>query len=62
MKKQLSVYLLLIVAFIVYNQFFQVADERTNSLINILFASFLFLYIGYLAFLVLKRMKNAGKK
>lgn len=62
MKKQLSVYLLLIVGFIVYNQFFQVAGERTNSLINILFASFLFLYIGYLAFLVLKRMKNSGKK
>jgi len=62
MKKQLFVYLLLILAFIVYNQFFQVPDERTNNLINILFASFLFLYIGYLAFLVLKRMKNSGKK
>lgn len=62
MKKQLFVYLLLILAFIVYNQFFQVPDERTNNLINILFASFLFLYIGYLAFLVLKRMKNTGKK
>ena len=62
MKKQLFVYLLMILAFIVYNQFFRVADERTKSLINILFASFLFLYIGYLAFLVLKRMKNSGKK
>ena len=62
MKKQLFVYLLMILAFIVYNQFFRVADERTISLINILFASFLFLYIGYLAFLVLKRMKNSGKK
>ena len=62
MKKQLFVYLLLILAFIVYNQFFQVPDERTNNLINILFASFLFLYIGYLAFVVLKRMKNTGKK
>ena len=62
MKKQLFVYLFMILAFIVYNQFFRVADERTNSLINILFASFLFLYIGYLAFLVLKRMKNTGKK
>ena len=62
MKKQLFVYLFMILAFIVYNQFFRVADERTNSLINILFASFLFLYIGYLALLVLKRMKNSGKK
>ncbi|MCQ4035147.1 hypothetical protein [Kaistella montana] len=62
MKKQLYFYLLMIVAFIVYNQFFQVADERLNTLINILFASFLFLYIGYVAYLVLKRLKNSGKK
>ena len=62
MKKQLFVYLLMILAFIVYNQFFRVADERTNSLINILFASFLFLYIGYLAFLVVQRMKVSGRK
>lgn len=62
MKKQLYFYLLMIVAFIVYNQFFQVPDERLNTLINILFASFLFLYIGYVAYLVLKRLKNSGKK
>ena len=52
----------MIVAFIVYNQFFQVPDERLNTLINILFASFLFLYIGYVAYLVLKRLKNSGEK
>ncbi len=62
MKKQLYIYLAMIVAFIVYNQFFQVPDERLNTLINILFASFLFLYIGYVAFLVLKRLNNSGKK
>ncbi|UFK98298.1 hypothetical protein [Kaistella faecalis] len=62
MKKQLYVYLVLILAFIVYNQFFQVQDERTNSLINILFASFLFLYIGYIAYVVLKRLKKSSKK
>ena len=38
MKKQLYIYLAMIVAFIVYNQFFQVPDERLNTLINILFA------------------------
>lgn len=58
MKKQLYIYMFLVVVFIAYNQFFQVKDERLNSLINILFASFLFLYIGYLAFLVLKRLKK----
>ena len=62
MKKQLYIYLAMIVAFIVYNQFFQVPDERLNTLINILFASFLFLYIAYVAFIVLKRLNNSGKK
>ena len=62
MKKQLYIYLAMIVAFIVYNQFFQVPDERLNTLINILFASFLFLYIGYVAYLVLKRLKNSGER
>ena len=62
MKRQLYFYIAIIAAFIVYNQFFQVQDERLNTLINILFASFLFLYIGYVAFVVLKRLKNSGKK
>ena len=62
MKKQLYFYLAMIIAFIAYNKFFQVPDERLNTLINILFASFLFLYIGYVAFLVLKRLKKKKKK
>lgn len=62
MKKQLYFYAAMILAFIVYNQFFQVQDDRINTIINILFASFLFLYIGYVAWLVLKRMKDSGKK
>ena len=62
MKKQLYFYVMMIIAFIVYNQFFQVEDEKTNAIINILFASFLILYIGYLAYEVLKRLKNIRKK
>ncbi|WP_312820616.1 hypothetical protein [Kaistella carnis] len=62
MKKQLYFYITMIVAFIVYNQFFQVQDEQMNAIINILFASFLFLYIGYIAYLVLKKLKDTGKK
>ncbi len=62
MKNQLYVYVVLIMAFVGYNQFFQVQDERMNSIINILFASFLFLYITYLAYLVLRKLKNKGKK
>lgn len=52
----------MILAFVAYNQFFQVEDERMNNIINILFASFLFLYIGFIAYLVLKRLKDTGKK
>ncbi|MBW8362911.1 MAG: hypothetical protein K0M56_12090 [Kaistella sp.] len=62
MKKQLYFYVLMIVAFVVYNQFFRIEDEKINSLINILFASVLFLYIGFIAYLILKRLKNTGKK
>ncbi|WP_313503014.1 hypothetical protein [Kaistella carnis] len=62
MKKQLYLYIAMIVAFIVYNQFFQVQDEQMNAIINILFASFLFLYIGYIAYLVLKKLKDTSKK
>lgn len=62
MKKQLYIYGTLVLAFILYNQFFQVGDQRTNEIINILFASFLFLYIGYLAYLLLKRIKDTSKK
>ena len=62
MKKQLYIYAAMVVAFIVYNQFFQVEDNRLNEGINILFASILFLYIGYLAYLLLKRIKDTTKK
>lgn len=62
MKKQLYLYVALILAFIAYNQFFQVEDEQMNAIINILFASLLFLYIGYIAYVVLKRLKDTTKK
>ena len=62
MKKQLYIYAAMVIAFIVYNQFFQVEDDRLNEGINILFASILFLYIGFLAYLLLKRIKDTGKK
>ena len=62
MKKQLTIYIVIILAFVAYNQFFQVQDERVNSIINILFASFLFLYIGFVAYTVLKRLKDTGQK
>lgn len=62
MKKQLIIYMILIIIFVAYNLFFQVADERTNTVINILFSSFLFLYIGYIAYVILRKLKKARGK
>jgi len=61
MKNQLYIYIILITVFIIYNQFFAVEDERINTLINILFTSFLVLYMGYAAFILLKKMKKNSK-
>ena len=47
MKTQLYYYIGIIIMYVMYNQFFQVKDEKTNAIINILFASFLFGYIAY---------------
>lgn len=62
MKTQLYIYVAIIVLFIAYNQFFAVEDERMNTIINILFGSFIFLYMGYLAYVALQKMKKASKK
>ena len=58
MKKQLYNYAGIILLYILYNQFFQVKDEKINAIINILFARFLFGYIAYMAIIILKKMKK----
>jgi hypothetical protein len=58
MKKQLTVYGILILIYLIYNFFFKVADEKINTAINILFASLIFGYIAYLAFTLLKKLNN----
>lgn len=60
MKKHLFIYGCLITIFIIYNFFFKIEDPRTNTAINIIFASTIFGYIAYMAFVLLKRMR--GKK
>ena len=56
MKKHLTIYAILIVLFILYNFFFKIGDERINTAINILFASILFGYIAYMAFILVKKL------
>lgn len=58
MKTQLSIYGILIIAYIVYNLFFKVEDERINTVINILLASVIFLVIAVMAFYMLKKIKK----
>ena len=58
MKKNLIVYGVLIVAFIVYNLFFKIENERNNTAVNILFASFIFGYLGIMAIKLLRKSKG----
>nr|WP_315032915.1 hypothetical protein [uncultured Chryseobacterium sp.] len=58
MKPQLIIFAILIAGFIVYNFFFQSQDDKTNTVINILFASILFGYISFMAYSLLKKMKK----
>lgn len=58
MKTQLTIYLIFILIYVLYNQFFRVEDEKLNIIINILFASLLFLYMSYMAFVFLRKMKK----
>ncbi|MGC4129003.1 MAG: hypothetical protein QM564_05445 [Bergeyella sp.] len=58
MKKHLTIYAVLIAVFIIYNLFFKIEDDRTNTAVNILFASVLFGYIGFMAFVLMKKMRK----
>lgn len=58
MRIQLIIYILLILLFVIYNQFLRVEDAKLNAIINIIFASFLFLYMGYFAYTLLQKTKR----
>lgn len=58
MKPHLIIFAILIAGFAVYNIFFALADDRLNTLINIVYASVLFAYISFMAFTVLRKLKK----
>ncbi len=58
MKPQLIIFAVLIAGFIIYNLFFQLQDDRMNTIINIALASILFGYISFMAYSLLKKMKK----
>ncbi|MBD8084145.1 hypothetical protein [Chryseobacterium caseinilyticum] len=58
MKPHLIIFGIMIAGFIAYNLFFAATDDRTNTLINIIYASVLFGYMAFMAFVVLKKMRK----
>ncbi|WP_312341721.1 hypothetical protein [Chryseobacterium binzhouense] len=58
MKIHLFIFAFLIAGFVIYNLFFAVNDDRLNTIINIIYASILFGYISFMAFMLLKKMKK----
>ncbi|WP_185113695.1 hypothetical protein [Chryseobacterium sp. Leaf394] len=58
MKPHLIIFGIMIAGFIAYNLFFAATDDRANTLINIIYASVLFGYMAFMAFVVLKKMRK----
>jgi len=58
MKPHLFIFGILIAGFIAFNLFLQTGSDRTNTAINIIYASVLFGYISFLAYTLLRKMKK----
>ncbi|WP_312171502.1 hypothetical protein [Chryseobacterium sp.] len=58
MKIRLIIFGVLIVGFVVFNLFLQTGNERTDTAVNIIYASILFGYISFMAFSLIKKMKK----
>ncbi|MBS1549167.1 MAG: hypothetical protein JSS94_04785 [Bacteroidetes bacterium] len=58
MKTHLYIYGVLILLFIAYNIFFKIEDPLLHTIINIVGVSVIFLYIAFMAIVVLKKLKN----
>lgn len=61
MRKYIYLYGILILLFIAFNLFFPLKDPVMNDAANILFGSVLFLYMAWMAYLILKRMQKSRK-
>lgn len=58
MKPQLIIFAVLIAGYIAYNLFFQIEDDKTNTVVNILYASVIFAYISFMAYSLLRNMRK----
>lgn len=61
MRKHIYLYGFLILLFIAFNLFFPLQDPVMNDAANILFGSLLFLYMAWMAYLILKKIKRTRK-
>jgi len=58
MKIHLIIFGILIAGFIGFNLFLQTGNDRTDTAVNIIYASILFGYISFMAFSLLKKMRK----
>lgn len=58
MNSRLIIFGILIAGFIIFNVFLQSDDDRTNTAINIIYASILFAYISFMAYSLIREMKK----
>ncbi|UZT97031.1 hypothetical protein ODZ84_17765 [Chryseobacterium fluminis] len=58
MKSHLVIFAVLIAGFIIYNFFFKLEDDRSDTVVNIVYASVLFGYISFMAYALLRKMKK----
>ncbi len=58
MKTHIIIFGVLIAGFIAFNFFLQTGNDRTDTAVNIIYASVLFGYISFMAFSLLKKMKK----
>ncbi|MEA1850420.1 hypothetical protein U9K52_16010 [Chryseobacterium sp. MHB01] len=58
MKIRLIIFGVLIAGFVVFNLFLQTGNEKTDTAVNIIYASILFGYISFMAFSLIKKMKK----
>lgn len=58
MNSRLIIFGILIAGFIIFNLFLQSNDDRTNTAINIIYASILFAYISFMAYSLLRKTRK----
>ncbi|MDL1914179.1 MAG: hypothetical protein FDW93_06635 [Bergeyella sp.] len=62
MKKNIAIYLVLILLYVYYNLFFPAAENRIRTAVNLLIGSFLMAYMACIAYSYLKNPEKKRKR